>query len=178
MHILAISGKAGSGKDTTALQIKTQFHNQNRVLVTHYADLVKYICREFFGWNGEKDAYGRSLLQFVGTDVVRAHDENYWVNFVATILELFQDKWDVVIIPDCRFPNEINVLRDKGFDVTHIRVVRDGLESTLTAEQRAHSSETAMDDVEPDYYISNNGNIWDLHEKVSKFVKEKFYGNE
>ncbi len=39
-----------------------------KVLIAHYADLVKYVAKTFFEWNGEKDEYGRSLLQHIGTE--------------------------------------------------------------------------------------------------------------
>ena len=73
MKVVCISGKAQHGKDTTAGMMKTVLESMGHtVLIAHYGDLVKYVCRTFFGWNGEKDAYGRSLLQKVGTDIVRS----------------------------------------------------------------------------------------------------------
>ena len=83
MKVVCISGKAQHGKDTTAGMMKTALESMGHtVLIAHYGDLVKYVCRTFFGWNGEKDAYGRSLLPKVGTDIVREQRPNYWVDFV------------------------------------------------------------------------------------------------
>lgn len=45
--------------------------DEYRVLVTHFGDLVKYVCEKFFDWDGVKDESGRSLLQYVGTNKVR-----------------------------------------------------------------------------------------------------------
>ena len=70
MKILAISGKAQHGKDTFAKLLADNLKEKgNNVLVTHYADLLKYICENFFEWNGEKDEAGRhcSLTTFVPT---------------------------------------------------------------------------------------------------------------
>ena len=78
------------------------------------------------------------------------------------ILELFPNEWDYVLIPDCRFPNEIDYLKEAGLDTVNLRVVRKNFKSPLTPEQQAHPSETALDDVEPDYYITNNGSMTDL----------------
>lgn len=160
MKIILISGKAQHGKDTTAKFPQDALReNGQRVLIAHYGDLVKYVCQKFFGWNGEKDEAGRALLQQVGTDRVRAQDENYWVRFLADILTMFTDQWDYVLIPDCRFPNEISYLKDAGLDVLHVRVVRLFFISPLTREQQNHPSETALDSVAPDVLIYNEGNL-------------------
>ena len=52
MIILCIAGRAGSGKDTVAKildEILTEQYHK-RVLVAHYADLVKYVAKTFFYW--------------------------------------------------------------------------------------------------------------------------------
>lgn len=95
----------------------------------------------------------RSLLQYVGTDVVRAKNPDYWVDFVSDILNLFDGRWDYVIIPDTRFPNEFNRLKERGFNAVHLRVVRPDFASQLTEEQQTHLSETALNDIAPDYVI-------------------------
>lgn len=176
MKIITISGHAQNGKDTTAKMIKGNLElDGNKVLLTHFADLLKYICRSFFDWNGEKDEAGRHILQYVGTDVVRKKMPDFWVDFILSILKLFNKEWDYVIIPDTRFPNEISKFVDNGFDVTHIRVERTNFESPLTKEQQQHPSETALDDIKPDFCIDNDGTIDDLKIKVSDFIKEKLY---
>lgn len=177
MEVITISGYAGSGKDTAGLMIAESLKNQGkRVLITHYADLVKYICKNFFGWNGQKDENGRDLLQFVGTDVVRARDSDYWVNFIIDILSFFEWQWDWVIIPDLRFPNELERLREKGFHVTHLRITRPNLSSNLTDGQKMHISETALDGIEPDFYINNDGNISQLKVTLQRWIKENVNG--
>lgn len=176
MKVILISGKAQHGKDTTAAMIKHHLVNDGyRVLITHYGDLVKYICKEFFDWDGEKDERGRHLLQTVGTDVVRKRYPDFWVDFISKTLSCFPNEWDYVIIPDCRFPNEINRIIDMGFDATHLRVVRDNFESPLTPEQLQHPSETALDDVRPDYYIPNAGTLKCLEQTIKEWIKENLY---
>ena len=72
MKVICISAKAQHGKDTVANFMKECLEaKEKRVLVTHYADLVKYGCKTFFNWDGQKDEKGRALLQYVGTDIVR-----------------------------------------------------------------------------------------------------------
>lgn len=164
MKIICISGHARAGKDTFATYLK-HFLNQNSVkdvLITHYADLVKYVCRQFFDWDGNKDEYGRSLLQKVGTDIVRSRDEDYWARFILDMIKFFPDRWEYVIIPDCRFPNEVKLFRDAGYEVIHIQIVRDNFDNMLTEEQKHHPSETSMDGVIPDISIQNNGDLDNL----------------
>lgn len=176
MKILAISGHAQNGKDTVAGLLRDCLKTDgNRVLVAHYADLLKYMCRTFFDWDGNKDEKGRHILQYVGTDIIRKQAPDFWVDFISSVLTYFNENWDYVLIPDTRFPNEIDRLISKGFDVTHVRVVRPNFESPLTKEQQKHPSETALDNVNPDFYIYNEGSIEELQAKINKWIKENLH---
>lgn len=167
---ICISGKARHGKDTVADMMQSELEaRHNRVLITHYADLLKYICKAYFGWDGNKDEAGRTLLQHVGTDCVRKQNPNFWVDFILQIATLFADKWDYIIIPDTRFPNEISRIKEQ-FDSVHIRVIRDEAGKELTQEQALHESEVALDHVAPDYSIYNCGSLEDLKENVTKLL--------
>lgn len=169
MKVICLSGAARSGKDTAANVLRETFERRGKtVLITHYADLLKYICKTFFGWNGEKDDEGRSLLQYVGTDIVRNRDPNFWVDFIANILTLFHKEWDYVIISDARFPNEITRLKEFGINAIHVRVHRNGFESPLTQEQQKHESETALDNISPDYWLIND-DLDGYKKKVNEF---------
>lgn len=166
MKIICISGKAGHGKDTFAGFLKTRLVTRGkRVLIAHYGDLIKYVCSKFFGWDGKKDEKGRTLLQQIGTEGIRSKKPDYWVSFIADILEMFPDEWDYVLIPDARFPNEVNYLKDKGLDVLHIRVERPGF-NMLTDEQQKHKSETALDNFPADLHVDNDGSLCALQSKA------------
>lgn len=174
MHIILISGKAQHGKDTTAAVIQEVLEERGEsVLITHYADLVKYICKTFFAWDGNKDEYGRSLLQYVGTDVVRAQKPDYWVGFIADILKMFEGEWDYVIIPDTRFPNEVSVMKE-NFGAYHLRVHRPGFISPLSAEQQMHPSETALDNSKPDAVLINNSDRENLRHAIVHWLDNEF----
>lgn len=156
MKVICVSGKAGHGKDTFAAFLRDNLiYHGKRVLIAHYADLVKYVCKTFFNWDGKKDEHGRTLLQYVGTDKVRSVSPDYWADFIVNILSIFNDEWDYVIIPDTRFPNEVELLDHYGFDVSLVRVVRPDYISLLTKEQMKHPSETALDDYLYDYIVEN-----------------------
>lgn len=167
---ICISGKARAGKDTSANMIKEYLEKENnRVLIIHYADLLKFICTKFFNWNGEKDEAGRQLLQAVGTDIVRKKYPDYWVNFILSVVELFPENWSYIIIPDVRFPNEITKLSCSGYDVYHIRITTTR-ENALTSSQKQHISETALDDFYCDFNISNNGSLEELKNRIASII--------
>ena len=173
--VLAISGHAQNGKDTCAKMFEEKLKSLNqKVKIIHYADLLKFLCKQYFDWNGEKDDAGRTLLQYVGTDIVRNKKPNFWVDFVFEILELFPDEWDFVIIPDTRFPNEVSggSIGNK-FNIVHIRVTRTSKDfiSPLTLEQQQHPSETSLDNVTPDYLIENNV-LFKTRKQVDRIVEE------
>ena len=81
MKIIAISGKAQNGKDTTAGFLKSTLEADGyKVQVAHYADLLKYICKQFFGWNGQKEEAGPHIQQYVGKYVIRTQKHDFWVD--------------------------------------------------------------------------------------------------
>lgn len=172
IRVIAISGKAGSGKDTSAVMMADILqHKGERVLITHYADLLKYICRTFFGWDGKKDENGRRLLQYVGTDVVRKTDPDFWVNFVRDVMLFFDGRWDYVLIPDVRFPNELTQIQNAGFNVIHVRLQRDEAQQGMPEEQKNHPSETAMDDCDPNILLVNDGDLQELRSKIAELIE-------
>lgn len=174
MKVITISAKAQHGKDYTAKLIRAELERYGyKVLVCHYADLLKYICKQFFGWNGEKDEAGRTLLQKVGTEGVRVNRPDFWVDFISDILKLFPDEWDFVLIPDTRFPNEILKIKE-CFNVTSVHITRPNFENSLTEEQRKHPSETALDDFDFDYELINNGTEEGMKQEVLEFIETLF----
>lgn len=173
MKVICISGKAQNGKDTTANFLKDVLEDGGySVLIAHYGDLVKYICQRFFGWNGIKDKAGRSILQKIGTDMIRKHNPHYWVDFICGVLKMFPDEWDFVLIPDTRFPDEFGVCKENGFDTYLLRIERPNFDNGLTDEQKIHISETALDNSVYDSIIYNDGTLAELQKKALKFVLE------
>lgn len=170
MKVCCISAKARHGKDTAAAMIAEYLEKQgHRVLITHFADLLKYICTKFFGWNGDKDEKGRTLLQYVGTDIVGAKKPGYWADFIVGFLKLFENEWDYVLIPDCRYPIEISTMED-NFETVLLRVERPGFDNGLTDAQKKHPSETAMDGYLYDAILYNDGSLDDFIDKVEWFA--------
>lgn len=163
-NFICISGKAQNGKDTSAEIFKNELIIRGHsVLVIHQADLLKYICKAFFNWNGEKDEAGRTLLQQVGTNVIRKVEPDFWVDFIAKVTGFFKDTRDYIIVPDTRFPNELEKLKANDANIFHVRVIREGFKSPLTEEQQQHPSETALDGIESDFTLINDKGIDDLY---------------
>ena len=145
MKVITISAPAQHGKDTMANFLLDYLESNNRtVIIIHYADYLKFICRQYYGWDGKKDESGRQILQQVGTEKARANNPNIWVNVIKEFLRGFGADYDYVIIPDARFPNEIDEIKAE-FATVSIKLNRIEFESNLTEEQKQHSSETALD---------------------------------
>lgn len=174
MKVVLISGKAQSGKDTSANILKEIMERDNKkVLIAHYADLLKYICKTFFDWDGNKDENGRTLLQKVGTDTIRKLNPDYWVNFLAEFISMFENEWDYIIIPDTRFPNEIDLMKHYEYDVFSLRVNRIDFDSDLTDVQKEHLSETALDYYDFDYVINTITGLSFLSNELEYMYREE-----
>lgn len=174
MTVVTISGKAGAGKDTLASIIGEQLSARGYTYhIAHFADLLKFIVKSWFHWDGKKDEKGRQMLQYIGTDVIRKQNPDYWVDFMADMLKFFNNKWDYVLIPDARFPNEIAKLKEQ-FCVVSLEVLRKS-SSLLSGNLAGHISEHALDDFHFDCRVCNDSDIDDLR-ALSKTVTDFVIG--
>lgn len=172
MKVCCISAKARHGKDTAAEILKDHLERRGqRVLIIHFADLLKYICKQFFGWDGVKDESGRTLLQYIGTDVVGAKNPAYWAEFVVSFLKMFESEWDYVLIPDCRYPIEVATV-ERAFDTTVLRVERPNFDNGLTITQKNHPSEVDMDNYRFDLILYNDKGLDEFVDKVCSFADD------
>jgi len=192
--IISLSGKIGSGKDTVAEIINqiTPYHNWE---TKKFAGKLKVIAEiltgipkiHFEDQEFKKRDMGpewgmtyRELLQKLGTDALRnGLHENVWVNslfadYQANTVTVGTSEFDITekdelpnwIITDCRFPNELNAIKERN-GIT-IKVVRDN------AVVSDHPSETALDTYTNwSYVIDNNGSIEDLKAKVSEILDKE-----
>lgn len=175
--IIMFAGKAESGKGTVADIFREILEkNKMRVLTICFGDLLKFYCTQYFGWDGVKDEKGRALLQEVGTNLVRLKKKSFWADRVFDFIALFEDDYDVVLIPDARYPNEINTMIQHfaSGGVYTIWVEREGYENNLTEGQRNHSSENSLNEHDCDYKIINN-NINQLREICETLVDGIFW---
>lgn len=178
---ILISGKAGSGKDMTAQFMKEELEKHGkRVLIIKYGDAVKWVLRDYFNWDGKKDLIGRTLLQYIGTDVVRAVHPNFWTGIVVGLLQAFEphSDFDIALVPDARFPNEVDIALQSLQNCVAVRIERknpDGSEwinPTMTEDQRNHPSETSLDHYAFDYVIHNDEGLDTLRESAITILKD------
>ena len=162
--IICISGKDETWKDTVADILREELRGEGqRVLIARLADPLRHICRDWFKWDDKKGPAG--LLQCIGTDLVRAQNPDFWVDFTAGLIAAIRDRWDYVIIPDCRFKNELDLER-YGFTPLHLRA--DG--------PRERQAETELDSVEPDERLANHTLCDELFDEVRAFAKTLLAG--
>jgi hypothetical protein len=185
--VYGLTGMKRSGKDTVAEMIENDILNESiiRVKSLAFADELKRICSivtcidiEYFYDDELKDmviedvGYSpREIMQGIGTglfrdgisEVLPKLGKSIWVNNVKWNMLKHINDYDVFIIKDIRFPNELEMLRNlpDEFDVNIIRITRPSLVKSDT-----HESESHFDNFDVDYDIINDGTIDDLYEKI------------
>lgn len=93
--------------------------------------------------NKKKAMTARELMEYFGTDVCRKMYDNVWVE--ATMKQIAAEGTEIAIIGDCRFPNEVEAVKEAGGKV--LRLTLDG------APGNTHASNCALD---PDKYDWKN----------------------
>lgn len=171
--VILFSGDAEHGKTASAILLKKKLESINKkCLIVNFADYLKYICKQYFGWDGNKDKIGREKLQFIGTDIVRKKNSNFWAETVVNFVKVFEDQYDYFLIGDCRFPNEQSCFKERGIDTLSIKVFRNHFENKLTPEQRMHSSERALDGYNFDYIITSESGLDNLSIEINKLFNK------
>ncbi|WNV47335.1 deoxynucleoside monophosphate kinase [Klebsiella phage fENko-Kae01] len=196
--IVAINGTIGSGKDTFSEEfIKAGYHRMS------FATALKDAVAVIFGWDREmlegntpearkiretKDEYwsaklGRDItprwiLQHFGTDVVRKYfDDNTWVYSLENKMRQIDGN---IIITDCRFPNELRMLRENNATIIEVQrnvptwyndaysynvLLSKGRDVKLPESLKGiHRSEWAWIGInKPDYTVKNDSTVEKLH---------------
>lgn len=177
MKICCISGKAEHGKTTFANFVKEECENTGlKVVIIHYGDILKWLADKIYGCGFEKNDTTRTIWQQFGTNVVREKvGDWYWVTLVNIFAKAAEAAGvDVLLIPDARFPNEIDYMREHNSDVEAIRVLRSGHKSRLDEVQLQHPSETALDDYEQfDLWVMNDSDLQNLKDSAKTFVSHE-----
>lgn len=164
--IVAFAGRKQSGKTTCSNAVsdywKLRYPEANNCNIYNFADALKEdICINILGlthdqcygddeqknsltelsWENKK-LTAREVMQFVGTDIFRKLKIDVWTS--ATLNKIKKDNHDLAIIADCRFPNEVESIKDHGGVV--IKLTRNPYNSD-------HESEKALD---PSLYDDKN----------------------
>lgn len=206
MKLLAISGWIGCGKDTVAeYLIKNNGFNRESM-----ARSLKDAASAIFNWDremlegatpesrewrekadpwwSEKLGYSispRLALQNIGTELFREEfHPDIWLLSLET--RIIHDTDDSIVITDCRFPNEINMIRRLGGKViwvqrgpepnwynTAIEACRGDKDAlAYMIEHGIHASEWRWVDTEFDYIIKNDSTLGELYLNIQNMLKE------
>lgn len=189
--IIAFAGRKQSGK-TTACEFTSRVFSEtvrSNSCIYNFADPLKKMCIDIFGLSYEQ-CYGtddqkneivnclwpdkdqqmtaREVMQYVGTNIFRKMQHNVWAD--ATIRKIQDEDLPLSLIADCRFPNEVEAVKNAGGLV--IKLNRNLYDST-------HESETALDE---DKYDQSNFDlviqnqeidITDKNKQIFQFLKDK-----
>lgn len=196
MTCIGVCGFMGSGKDSVA-----DILEERDFIRFAFADTVKEVAHVLFDWpidmlqgrTEESRAWRevvdeewseilgyeitpRLALQKIGTECCRnVFGENI---FVGKVLKKIKNKYPGknVIITDCRFENEIILLKKNGFKIAHIN--RDSKSKPWYNEYKNGIDVNDINDLHPseyrwircdfDYEIDNNGTKDDLKHNVFK----------
>ena len=130
----------------------------------------------------------RLRLQFLGTAVRNKIDKNFWVTLaLVTFRDIREKTPDVpIVFDDARFPNEIDILKSKGFvdiilsctDDTRIKRLEKLYNITDKADSRLFAeSETAMDNYKYTHTLINdsaiNGNDIVVFDELKKIINKE-----
>ena len=187
-YILSFSGRKQSGKSTSAdyiislitqtdIKIRENRHELNMSYkIYSFADPLKQdICINILGltydqcygsdddkntmtdlWWDEVQLTARQAMEIIGTKIFRALKTNVWVD--ATINKIKKENVDLAIISDCRFPNEVEAVKNSG-----------GLNIRLDLDP-FHANSISENSLDQDVYDWSN---FDLIIKNSKMTIEE-----
>lgn len=203
MVIIGICGFQGSGKDTIGNYLISKYNFVRYSFATEVKDVLSCL----FKWDREmleglteetraqrnivdewwSDALAipnltpRMMMQRIGTDLFREHfNDNIWVKITEKKIIDNSDK--NIVITDCRFPNEIKMIRDCGGIIIHVyRTLptwfQDFKENKINEEykekalENIHISEISWITEHFDYSIENTDSIEKLENIIDLFLK-------
>lgn len=174
-YTFIICGKARHGKDTVGEFIKKHYEDKERKVINlQYSSYLKTYAKVISNWDGSEETKPRSLLQQLGTDIIRKKiDYNFFVDRIIGDIKVYSYFFDAIIITDARAKVEVRMPKEALTKVIAIHVIRPNFDNGLTEEQKNHFTETDLDDFESyDYTIINDGSLEELEEKVLNVIKE------
>ena len=91
MKIILIGNKARMGKDTFAAMLKEELNE--RAIIVHFADVLKFICKSYYNWDGENKkplylAFQKYGLENFSFEIIEECEpeqlnlkEQYWIDY-------------------------------------------------------------------------------------------------
>jgi Pyruvate/2-oxoacid:ferredoxin oxidoreductase gamma subunit len=176
-----ISGRAGTGKTTSAQSLFNHFSRLGyNCMVAPFATGVKNTAR-FMGWDGEKNELGRELLISIGMGG-RKYNKDLWAKWIFNKIERSEAyPFDVVIMDDWRFINEGDFAKKQLLYKTFtMRISAPNREILLGTKFYTDPSETGLPFEQNyyDYYVDNTGSLVNLDrvmQDIAEDMLEKTY---
>lgn len=167
--IFVIAGKADAGEDTTSMVIKNYASLKNKSSINlQFSYYVKSYAKEIVGWNKDSNNRHVSLLQTIGTDIIRNKiDNDFFIKRILGDIEVYSYFFNIISISDARFPEELDRISNTYKNVYKIKLERPNYNSQLSSNEQSHKTETALDNYNNfDFVIKNDGSIEDLALKI------------
>jgi hypothetical protein len=191
--VLLISGKKRHGKNQAAIFFKEAFKKHNITAEQFaFADSVKDVVARDFRYFTYEHLYGdkkevlipeykktcREVMQFVG-EFYRTVEPNYWVNILKEKLTrlMYKQQFDVAMITDCRYPNEMDWDGFKCYSPLSAEIVCPVIEAirinrAIEDANDLHSSEVSLDDYDFKRVIFNSGTLEDFKVSVEQMTED------
>lgn len=171
-HIVALTGIAGAGKTSAAHYLVAQ----HGFVVEKFAGPLKDMLRAIGLTEDEIEGdlkhepcdllmnrTPRHAMQTLGTEWGRDQiDPNFWVNLWAA--RCAQRR--LVVVDDCRFPNEAQAVYELGGRI--IKIIRP--EHGNDEQVASHASESLIDKLPCDHILHNEGTLMELGRKVAQLA--------
>jgi len=170
-NLIGLSGVARSGKDTLAAglaqygykrlafadPLKEMAVTLNPIVDSQGTRLADVVTSD--GWESVKDRYpeARRILQFLGTEVVRAIKQDHWVEITREAIAA----GGRFVVTDVRFESEAEMIRQMGGIVVEI------FRPSLPKSKDAHISEAG---VVADWVVVNSGTREDLYREFMREI--------
>ena len=176
--LVGLTGYAGSGKNAAAdglvasgwvqlsfaEPLRQMLLTLNPVIdVQEWKSIRLQDVVKTFGWNeAKKISEVRRLLQIMGTEVGRNMiDQELWTQLAKKEMDRHFKAGQSVVFTDCRFPNEVAMIRMNGGKI--IRIHREGC-----VPAQNHVSDTNVDLLSVDREIINNGTLENLQNALKE----------
>lgn len=161
---IGLTGKMRSGKDTVGDFLKKEYGFKTFT----FAEGIKFVCGSL-GLEPDSKGKPRALYQGIGQDI-RKYAPNVWVDYTFRQISQRCTNQDNVVITDVRQPNEVEALRAAGFIIIKIhadaslRIQRmETAGDCYSLDDLNHETERAVDNLQVDFTINNNGTIKELY---------------
>ena len=174
--IILIAGKAQSGKTTLANYLKENLEKENKqVILSPYTKYLKQYIEDITEEKVTESNKPRDLLQKLSSELIKKKlgYNNLFIERQIEDINIYSFFKDYIIIPDVRFKNEIDKIKEKFSNTISIKIERKDFITNLTKEQQNDITETSLDnEMDFDYIIENNNNT-DLNEIAKKIIEER-----